>query len=175
MPTAQARLIGTRGLHAARSSIRRSDNDTSSLPERRIACRFLLFRWHRAHTCHPLTFPSQVTQVSDLLTDSPGRLAPSPRRVLPARPIMGTCAARPGSRWARLPHTGLAGNRALCAFLLCKSCFLRDIDLCAERKILDIQLKLNYSNIAGTPHRSMQGLREQMPRRLEERLQDRTH
>ena len=42
---------------------------------------------------------------------------------------MDTCA-RPGSRWARLPHTGLAGNRALCAFLLCTSCFIRDIDLC---------------------------------------------
>ena len=36
----------------------------------------------------------------------------------------GTCAHL-GSRWARLPHTGLAGNRALCAFLLCLSCFLR--------------------------------------------------
>ena len=42
---------------------------------------------------------------------------------------MDTCA-RPGSRWARLPHAGLAGNRPLCAFLLCKSCFIRDIDLC---------------------------------------------
>jgi hypothetical protein len=32
----------------------RSDSDASSLPERRIACRFFLFRWRRAHTCHPL-------------------------------------------------------------------------------------------------------------------------
>ena len=55
MPTAQARLTRTRGLHATRSSIR-SDNDTSSLPERRIACRFFFSRWHRAHTCHPPTF-----------------------------------------------------------------------------------------------------------------------
>ena len=53
MPTAQARMTRARGLHATRSSIR-SDNDTSSLPERRVACRFVLFRWHRAHTCHPL-------------------------------------------------------------------------------------------------------------------------
>ena len=42
---------------------------------------------------------------------------------------MGT-RGRPGSRWARLPHAGLAGNRALCVFSLCKSCFIRDIDLC---------------------------------------------
>ena len=35
-----------------------------------------------------------------------------------------------GSRWARLPHAGFAGECALCAFLLCKSCFTRDIDLC---------------------------------------------
>ena len=41
---------------------------------------------------------------------------------------MGTCA-RPGSRWARLPHTGLAGECALCAFLRCKSCLIRDSDL----------------------------------------------
>ena len=47
--TAQARMTRARGLHATRSSIR-SDNDTSSLPGRRIACRFCLFRWHRAHT-----------------------------------------------------------------------------------------------------------------------------
>ena len=39
MPTAQARLTRTRGLHATRSSIR-SDNDMSSLPERRVACLF---------------------------------------------------------------------------------------------------------------------------------------
>jgi hypothetical protein len=52
---AQARLTRTRGLQAARSSIR-SDNDTSSLPERRIACRFFLVRWHRVHTCHPVHF-----------------------------------------------------------------------------------------------------------------------
>ena len=53
MPTAQARMTRARGLHATRSNIR-SDNGTSSLPEQRIACRFVLFRWHRAHTCHPL-------------------------------------------------------------------------------------------------------------------------
>ena len=53
MPTAQARMTRARGLHATRSSIR-SDNGTGSLPEQRIACRFVLFRWHRAHTCHPL-------------------------------------------------------------------------------------------------------------------------
>ena len=53
MPTAQARMTRARGLHATRSNTR-SDNGTSSLPEQRIACRFVLFRWHRAHTCHPL-------------------------------------------------------------------------------------------------------------------------
>jgi hypothetical protein len=42
MPTAQARLTRTRGLHATRSSIR-SDNDMSSLPERRVACIFFFF------------------------------------------------------------------------------------------------------------------------------------
>ena len=35
-----------------------------------------------------------------------------------------------GSRWARLPHAGLAGDCALCVVFLCKSCFIRDIDLC---------------------------------------------
>jgi hypothetical protein len=49
MPTAQARMTRARGLHAIRSIIR-SDNDTSSLPERRTARRFFLFRWHRAYT-----------------------------------------------------------------------------------------------------------------------------
>ena len=53
MPTAQARMTRARGLHATRSNIR-SDNGTSSLPEQRIECRFVLFRWHRAHTCHAL-------------------------------------------------------------------------------------------------------------------------
>ena len=48
---------------------------------------------------------------------------------------MGACA-RLGSRWARLPHAGLAGERALCAFLLCKSCFIRDIDLCGPMAAL---------------------------------------
>jgi hypothetical protein len=52
-----------------------------------------------------------------------------PRRVCPARPVLGTCA-RLGSRWARLPHAGLAGDCALCVVFLCKSCFIRDIDLC---------------------------------------------
>ena len=52
-----------------------------------------------------------------------------PSRVCPARPVMGTWA-RLGSRWARLPHDGLAGKCALCVFSLCKSCFIRDIDLC---------------------------------------------
>ena len=53
MPTAQARMTRARGLHATRSNTR-SDNGTSSLPEQRIACRFVFFRGHRAHTCHPL-------------------------------------------------------------------------------------------------------------------------
>ena len=119
MPTAQARSTQTCGLHATRSSIR-SDNYTSSLPERRTARRFFLFRWHRAHTRHPLTFRTAT---------SADRYSLVPRRVCLAWPVMDTCA-RPGSRWARLPHAGLAGNRALCAFLLCKSCFIRDTDLC---------------------------------------------
>jgi hypothetical protein len=55
MPTAQARMTRARGLHATRGSIL-SDYDMSSLPERRIACRFFLFRWHCAHTCHALNF-----------------------------------------------------------------------------------------------------------------------
>ena len=55
VPTAQARMTRTRGLHATSSSIR-SENHMSSLPERRIARRFFLFRWHRAHTCHTLNF-----------------------------------------------------------------------------------------------------------------------
>ena len=42
---------------------------------------------------------------------------------------MGTCA-RLGSRWARLPHADLAGDCALGVVFLCKSCFIRDIDLC---------------------------------------------
>jgi hypothetical protein len=53
MPTAQARMTRARGLHATRSIIW-SNNRTSSLPEQRIECRFVLFRWHRAHTCHAL-------------------------------------------------------------------------------------------------------------------------
>ena len=51
-----------------------------------------------------------------------------PRRVYPARPVLGTCA-RLGSRWAQLQHAGLAGECALCVFSLCKSCFIRDSDL----------------------------------------------
>jgi hypothetical protein len=51
-----------------------------------------------------------------------------PRRVYPARPIWDTCA-RLGSRWARLPHAGLAGECALCVVFLCKSCFIRDMEL----------------------------------------------
>ena len=42
MPTAQARMTRARGLHATRSSIR-SDNDMSSLSERRVACKFFFF------------------------------------------------------------------------------------------------------------------------------------
>jgi hypothetical protein len=52
-----------------------------------------------------------------------------PRRVCPARPILGTCA-RLGSLWARLPLAGFAGDCALCVVFLCKSCFIRDIYLC---------------------------------------------
>ncbi len=56
-----------------------------------------------------------------------------PRRVYRACPIMGTWE-RLGSRWARLPHAGFAGECALGVFSLCKSCFqviqVRDIDLC---------------------------------------------
>ena len=55
MPTAQARLTRTRGLHATRSSIR-SDNDMNSLPERRVACIFFFSRWHRARTMPPPKF-----------------------------------------------------------------------------------------------------------------------
>jgi hypothetical protein len=53
MLTAQARMTRARGLHATSGTFR-SDTDTRSLPERSIACRFFLFRWHRAHACHTL-------------------------------------------------------------------------------------------------------------------------
>jgi hypothetical protein len=102
-------LTRARALHAARSSIR-SDSDTSSLEERGIArADFFLFRWHRAHTCHTLNVMTSTSTDDGLV----------PRRIRPAQPIMGTCA-RLGSRWRRLPHAGLAGECALCAFLLCK-------------------------------------------------------
>ena len=55
VPTAQARMPRTRGLHATSSSIR-TENHMSSLPERRIAHIAFLFRWHRAHTRHTLNF-----------------------------------------------------------------------------------------------------------------------
>ena len=61
---------------------------------------------------------------------------------------MGTCA-RPGvhtgGRWARLPHhipdwpgplCVTVGECALSAFLLCKSCFIREIDLCGPMAAL---------------------------------------
>ncbi len=121
MPTAQARMTRARGLHAIRSSIR-SDNGTSSLPERRIACRFFLFRWHRAHTCHP-----PKSQDSDLHRPMAWFSSAYVTNGC-ARPIMGTCA-RLGSRQARLQHASLADECALCAFFLCKSCFIRDMDL----------------------------------------------
>ncbi len=38
--------------------------------------------------------------------------------------------ARLGSRWARLPQAGFAGECALCTFFRCKSCFIQDTDLC---------------------------------------------
>jgi hypothetical protein len=69
MPTAQARMTRARGLHATRSNIR-SDNGTSSPPERRIACRFVLFRWHRAHTCHALK--CQVCDLCGPIASFPG-------------------------------------------------------------------------------------------------------
>jgi hypothetical protein len=69
MPTAQARMTRARGLHATRSNIR-SDNGTSSPPERRIACRFVSFRWHRAHTCHALK--CQVCDLCGPIASFPG-------------------------------------------------------------------------------------------------------
>ena len=36
----------------------------------------------------------------------------------------------------QLPHAGLAGACALCAFFLCKSCFIRDSDLCGPMAAL---------------------------------------
>jgi hypothetical protein len=110
MPTAQARMTPARGLHATRSSIR-SDNDMSSLRERRIACRLFLFRWHRAHTCHTLKVRTATS--TDRWPGSQVRMT--------CAPCQGTCP-RLGSRWALLPHAGLAGECALCAFLSCKSC-----------------------------------------------------
>ena len=91
MPTAQARLTRTRGLHATRSSIR-SDNDMSSLSERRIARRFFLYRWHRAHTCHPLNF----------------RTATSADRWPPGSQACMTCAPCPS--WAHVRVWGAAGR-----------------------------------------------------------------
>jgi hypothetical protein len=75
---------------------------------------------------------------------------------------MDTCAPRLGSRWARLAHAGVAGNRALCAFLLCKSCFIRDIDLLRCR--VAALLAVRVWKAAGSPrlHRP----REPLPARL---------
>ncbi len=180
-------MTRARGLHATRSSIP-SDNDTSSLPGRRIACRFFLLGWHRAHTCHSLNARTATSadrwhgsQACTFCAPCDGHMGASgeplgaaatrrfgrgvrtcafgpessyvnralfgiyrppptdglvPRRVWrvgPARStvtttsIMGTWA-RLGSRWARRPHAGLAGECTLCAFLLCISCFIRDTD-----------------------------------------------
>ena len=82
VPTAQARMTRARGLHATRSSIRK-EHHMSSLPERRIAHRFFLFRWHRAHTCHTLNVRTATS------TD---RWPGSQARMTCTRPIMGTWA-----------------------------------------------------------------------------------
>ena len=90
MPTAQARSTRTRGLHATRSSIR-SHNDTGSLPERRVARRFFLFRWHRAHYVpHPKCQDSDLGQ-----TDTAWFPGASDLRALP---------------WAHLSVRGAAGR-----------------------------------------------------------------
>ena len=94
MPAAQARLTRTRGLHAVRSSIR-SDNYTFSLPERRIARRFFLYRWHRAHTCHPVHF----------------RTATSADRWPPGVQARLTCAPCHGHMCASGEPLGAAGTR----------------------------------------------------------------
>jgi hypothetical protein len=36
----------------------------------------------------------------------------------------------------QLPHAGLAGACALCVVFLCKSCFIRDSDLCGPMTAL---------------------------------------
>jgi hypothetical protein len=122
MPTTQARLTRARGLHATGSSIR-SDNDTSSLSERRVSRRFFFCRWHRAHTYHPLNVKT-ATSVDRW---------PASQACMSCAPYPGhMCASGEplGSHWARLPHAGFAGECSLCVFSLCKSCFIRDIDLC---------------------------------------------
>ena len=104
MPTAQARLTRTRGLHAARSSIR-SDNDTSSLPERRIACRFFLVRWHRAHTCHPVHFRT-ATSADRWPPGSQARMtcAPYHGTHLCVGGVAGGCNTGPQRSISRMKH-----------------------------------------------------------------------
>jgi hypothetical protein len=172
---AQARMTRARGLHATRSR-RWSDNDTSSLLERSIACRFFLFRWHRARACHTLNvrtatsidrWPGSQGPISCVPYHGHIGASGEPLGAAATRRIGRECAlcpfflckscfirdidlhqpmawfpgayilravlgksARLGSRWARLPHAGFAGKCGLCAFFLCKSCFIRDIDLC---------------------------------------------
>ena len=89
---------------------------------------------------------------------------------------MGICA-RPGSRWARLPLTGLAGEGALCALLLCKSCFIRDIDRCGPMAaLLEVHalraLSWAYMRIWGSagschtpPQRSISRIKHDLHRR----------
>ena len=107
MPTAQARLTRARGLHATRSR-RWSDNDTSSLPEQKIACRFFLFRWHRAHTCHALNFRTATS------TDRwPGSQARMP--CASCHGHMGTSGEPLGAAATRRLGRGV---RPLCVFLM---------------------------------------------------------
>ncbi len=128
MLTAQARLTRARGLHATRSR-RWSDNDTSSLPEqnRDIACRFLFFRWHRAHTCHAQALNVRTATSTDRWPGPPGSQAAARISCAPC-PWHMCASGKPGGRWARLlpvtvavtvAHAGWAGDCALCVGFLC--------------------------------------------------------
>ncbi len=84
-------MTRARGLHATRSSIR-SDNGTSSLPERRIARRFFLCRWHRAHTYHPLNV--RISTAADRWPGSRARIscAPCPGHMCASGEPLGAAA-----------------------------------------------------------------------------------
>ena len=111
----QARMTPARLLHAIRS-ISRSHISIFLLPERTIACRLLLFRRHRAHTCqhrkHRDADSGHWTGVAGGRPDErPAGLPHSPGTpASPGKPPGGSWAARhaaqgaaPSSTWVDCP------------------------------------------------------------------------